>query len=182
MPSDFGVEWEKILDKYGLRRNSWLEKLYSIREKWIPAYALDARYNKEREKTFKTLNSKPILKTLYPTEEEASKREKNEAIHGVHDSSDGPVLKDAAEEALIGPRRHLHQSISDGDFRAIVQFPVSRRSHGPRGVDDGEWQETFKSCGLREKNEEIHGVHDSSDGAVLKDAAEEALVRGDSEI
>ncbi|XP_019178901.1 PREDICTED: protein FAR1-RELATED SEQUENCE 5-like [Ipomoea nil] len=93
--------------------NSWLEKLYSIREKWIPAYvltsfcagmsttqrsesmnkyfkdyinantpiskfvvqydkALDARYNKEREKTFKTLNSKPILKTLYPMEEEAS--------------------------------------------------------------------------------------------------------------
>nr|GMC57955.1 protein FAR1-RELATED SEQUENCE 5-like [Ipomoea batatas] len=35
--------------------------------------ALDARYNKEREKTFKTLNSKPILKTLYPMEEEASK-------------------------------------------------------------------------------------------------------------
>ncbi|XP_031097135.1 protein FAR1-RELATED SEQUENCE 5-like [Ipomoea triloba] len=114
MPSDFEVEWEKILDKYGLRENSWLEKLYSIREKWIPAYvrtsfcagmsttqrsesmnkyfkdyinantpiskfvvqydkALDARYNKEREKTFKTLNSKPILKTLYLMEEEASK-------------------------------------------------------------------------------------------------------------
>ncbi|XP_019184831.1 PREDICTED: protein FAR1-RELATED SEQUENCE 5-like [Ipomoea nil] len=114
IPNDFEVEWKKILDKYGLRGNSWLEKLYSIREKWIPAYvrtsfcagmsttqrsesmnkyfkdyinantpiskfvvqydkALDARYNKEREKTFKTLNSKPILKTLYPMEEEASK-------------------------------------------------------------------------------------------------------------
>jgi hypothetical protein len=35
--------------------------------------ALDARYNKEREKTFKTRNSKPLLRTLYPMEEETSK-------------------------------------------------------------------------------------------------------------
>ncbi|XVF37402.1 hypothetical protein REPUB_Repub20aG0004800 [Reevesia pubescens] len=35
--------------------------------------ALDARCNKEREKTFKTMNSKPILKTYYPMEKEVSK-------------------------------------------------------------------------------------------------------------
>lgn len=35
--------------------------------------ALDARYNKEREKTFKAINSKPFLQTLYPMEEEDSK-------------------------------------------------------------------------------------------------------------
>ncbi|XP_058787209.1 protein FAR1-RELATED SEQUENCE 5-like isoform X2 [Vicia villosa] len=43
--------------------------------KFVTQYdkALDARYNKEREKTFKTINSKPFLRTLYPMEEEASK-------------------------------------------------------------------------------------------------------------
>ncbi|OMO65418.1 Cysteine-rich receptor-like protein kinase [Corchorus capsularis] len=34
--------------------------------------ALDARYNKEREQSFKTMNSKPILRTMYPMEKEAS--------------------------------------------------------------------------------------------------------------
>ncbi|KAK7266928.1 hypothetical protein RIF29_19589 [Crotalaria pallida] len=43
--------------------------------KFVKQYekALDTRYNKEREKTFKTTNSKPFLLTLYPMEEEASK-------------------------------------------------------------------------------------------------------------
>ncbi|KAK8529427.1 hypothetical protein V6N12_060209 [Hibiscus sabdariffa] len=34
--------------------------------------ALDDRYNKEREENFKTMNSKPVMKTLYPMEAEAS--------------------------------------------------------------------------------------------------------------
>ncbi|OMP04680.1 hypothetical protein CCACVL1_02146 [Corchorus capsularis] len=113
LPSEFESEWAAIMGKYGLQENSWLKKLYSIREKWIPAYvrssfcagmsttqrsesmnkyfkdyvnastpmskfviqydkALDARYNKEREQSFKTMNSKPILKTMYPMEKEAS--------------------------------------------------------------------------------------------------------------
>ncbi|OMO77492.1 hypothetical protein COLO4_25133 [Corchorus olitorius] len=113
LPSEFESEWAAIMGKYGLQENSWLKKLYSIREKWIPAYvrssfcagmsttqrsesmnkyfkdyvnastpmskfviqydkALDARYNKEREQNFKTMNSKPILKTMYPMEKEAS--------------------------------------------------------------------------------------------------------------
>lgn len=111
---EFDSEWEAMVDKYGLQDNQWLEKIYSIRSKWIPAYvhhnfcagmsttqrsesmnkffkdflnsstplskfltqyekALDARYNEEREKTVKTMNSKPLLRTLYPMEEEASK-------------------------------------------------------------------------------------------------------------
>ncbi|GAU50549.1 hypothetical protein TSUD_409930 [Trifolium subterraneum] len=43
--------------------------------KFVKQYdkALDARYNKEREKNVKTRNSKPLLRTLYPMEEEASK-------------------------------------------------------------------------------------------------------------
>jgi len=35
--------------------------------------ALDAHYNKEREKNVKIRNSKPLMRTLYPMEEEASK-------------------------------------------------------------------------------------------------------------
>ncbi|KAI5439588.1 hypothetical protein KIW84_025106 [Lathyrus oleraceus] len=111
---EFDSDWEAMIDKYGLQDNQWLNKIFSIREKWIPAYvrhnfcagmsttqrsesmnkyfkdflnsstslsqfmtqyekALDARYNKEREKTFKTRNSKPLLRTLYPMEEETSK-------------------------------------------------------------------------------------------------------------
>ncbi|KAK9016121.1 hypothetical protein V6N11_007201 [Hibiscus sabdariffa] len=112
-----------VLDESGIRPSKivsvlshecgGLEKIYSIREKWVPAFlrntfcagmsttqrseslnkffkdyvnantsvskfvlkfeeALDDRYNKEREKNFKTINSKPILKTLYPMEAEAS--------------------------------------------------------------------------------------------------------------
>ena len=43
--------------------------------KFVAQYkkALDARYNKEREKSFKTMNSTPILRILYPIEEIASK-------------------------------------------------------------------------------------------------------------
>lgn len=103
-----------MIDKYELQDNKWLEKIYFIREKWIPAFVrqdlcagmsttqrsesinsffkdflnsstplgkfvthyekpLDTRYNSERHKTFKTLNSKPLLRTLYPMEEEVSK-------------------------------------------------------------------------------------------------------------
>ncbi|KAI5418712.1 protein FAR1-RELATED SEQUENCE 5 [Lathyrus oleraceus] len=111
---EFDSDWEAMIDKYGLQDNQWLNNIFSIREKWIPAYvrhnfcagmsttqrsesmnkyfkdflnsstslsqfvtqyekALDARYNKEREKTFTTRNSKPLLRTLYPMEEETSK-------------------------------------------------------------------------------------------------------------
>ncbi|KAH0708767.1 hypothetical protein KY284_010194 [Solanum tuberosum] len=35
--------------------------------------AIDARYDKVREKDYKTKHSRPILKTLYPMEDEAAK-------------------------------------------------------------------------------------------------------------
>ncbi|KAL4385753.1 hypothetical protein GQ457_15G014850 [Hibiscus cannabinus] len=112
-PDEFEDSWMRVIQTYNLQGNSWLEKIYSIREKWVPAFlrntfcagmsttqrseslnkffkdyvnantsvskfvlkfeeALNDRYNKEREKNFKTINSKPILKTLYPMEAEAS--------------------------------------------------------------------------------------------------------------
>nr|GMC62946.1 protein FAR1-RELATED SEQUENCE 5-like [Ipomoea batatas] len=60
-----------VLDESGIRPSKIMSVL--VTESGGIDRALDARYNKEREKTFKTLNSKPILKTLYPMEEEASK-------------------------------------------------------------------------------------------------------------
>ncbi|XP_039843945.1 protein FAR1-RELATED SEQUENCE 5-like [Panicum virgatum] len=34
----FDMVWCSILDKYGLRDDTWLQSLYEIRHKWVPAY------------------------------------------------------------------------------------------------------------------------------------------------
>lgn len=34
----FDMLWGSILDKYGLRDDNWLQSLYEIRHKWVPAY------------------------------------------------------------------------------------------------------------------------------------------------
>jgi len=34
----FDMVWGSILDKYGLRDDTWLQSLYEIRHKWVPAY------------------------------------------------------------------------------------------------------------------------------------------------
>ncbi|KAH1111278.1 hypothetical protein GYH30_009885 [Glycine max] len=84
---EFEFDWEAMIDKYGLQDNKWLEKIYDIHAKWIPTFVHQnfvleclppkkcsyARYKKEREKTFKTVNSKPLMQTYYPMEEKASK-------------------------------------------------------------------------------------------------------------
>ncbi|XP_060202353.1 protein FAR1-RELATED SEQUENCE 5-like, partial [Lycium barbarum] len=113
-PEEFETTWAEIIKTYNLEENSWLQRIYAIREKWIPAYvrttfcagmsssqrsesmnkffedylnsstpmsvfvvqydkAIDARYDKIREKDYKTKCSRPILKTLYPMEDEAAK-------------------------------------------------------------------------------------------------------------
>ncbi|KAL4621485.1 hypothetical protein ACB092_06G231400 [Castanea dentata] len=35
---EFELEWSKIMEKYGLGDNDWLENLYMRRERWVPAY------------------------------------------------------------------------------------------------------------------------------------------------
>jgi hypothetical protein len=35
---DFESSWDSILDRYDLRRNDWLQSIYSAREKWVPVY------------------------------------------------------------------------------------------------------------------------------------------------
>ena len=57
----------KILKDF-FELNTPLSKFVTQSEK-----ALDAHYNKERDKSFKTMNSSPNLRTLYPIEEVASK-------------------------------------------------------------------------------------------------------------
>jgi len=35
---DFDSDWEAMIDKYNLKDNKWLKRIYSIRAKWIPSY------------------------------------------------------------------------------------------------------------------------------------------------
>lgn len=39
---EFESSWNSILDKYDLRRNDWLQSLYSARAKWVPVYFRDS--------------------------------------------------------------------------------------------------------------------------------------------
>lgn len=41
-PDTFEGCWRLVLDKYNLRENAWLQSLYNIRHKWIPAYLKDS--------------------------------------------------------------------------------------------------------------------------------------------
>lgn len=35
---DFEDDWKRIIDVYELQENEWLQKLFEIRESWIPIY------------------------------------------------------------------------------------------------------------------------------------------------
>jgi hypothetical protein len=37
----FETTWMSIIDKYDLRKNSWLQTIYNIRQKWVPLYLTD---------------------------------------------------------------------------------------------------------------------------------------------
>ncbi|XP_059315582.1 protein FAR1-RELATED SEQUENCE 5-like [Lycium ferocissimum] len=37
-PEEFETTWAEIIKTYNLEENSWLQRIYAIREKWIPAY------------------------------------------------------------------------------------------------------------------------------------------------
>lgn len=37
----FETTWMAILDKYDLRKNTWLQAIYNIRQKWVPLYQMD---------------------------------------------------------------------------------------------------------------------------------------------
>ncbi|TKY57066.1 FAR1-RELATED SEQUENCE 3 [Spatholobus suberectus] len=39
---EFDSSWNSIIDKYELRRNDWLQSLYSARAQWVPAYFHDS--------------------------------------------------------------------------------------------------------------------------------------------
>ncbi|KAL8263625.1 hypothetical protein R6Q59_021755 [Mikania micrantha] len=38
---EFETTWDFILDRYDLRRNDWLQLLYTMRQQWVPAYFRD---------------------------------------------------------------------------------------------------------------------------------------------
>lgn len=39
--SSFETTWMSIIDRYDLRKNSWLQAIYNIRQKWVPLYLMD---------------------------------------------------------------------------------------------------------------------------------------------
>ncbi|KAF5477373.1 hypothetical protein F2P56_004021 [Juglans regia] len=89
---EFEQEWVLIVVKYDLGENTWLQNLYSRRDKWVPAYlrstfcagtmvsdfvhqyekAIDARYFKEKEKDVRTKSTRAIMRTPFKIEEEAA--------------------------------------------------------------------------------------------------------------
>ncbi|XP_024966005.1 protein FAR1-RELATED SEQUENCE 5-like [Cynara cardunculus var. scolymus] len=40
-PNEFEMQWNNLIEFYGLRGDPWLDELYDIRESWIPAYYKD---------------------------------------------------------------------------------------------------------------------------------------------
>ncbi|XP_024974727.1 protein FAR1-RELATED SEQUENCE 5-like [Cynara cardunculus var. scolymus] len=40
-PNEFEMQWNNLIDFYGLRGDPWFDELYNIRESWIPAYYKD---------------------------------------------------------------------------------------------------------------------------------------------
>ncbi|EPS63307.1 hypothetical protein M569_11475, partial [Genlisea aurea] len=39
---EFESSWNSVVDKYGLRRNDWLQSIYDARQQWIPVYFRDS--------------------------------------------------------------------------------------------------------------------------------------------
>ncbi|XP_006664437.1 protein FAR1-RELATED SEQUENCE 5-like [Oryza brachyantha] len=39
--STFEASWMSIIEKYDLRKNTWLQAIYNIRQKWVPLYMMD---------------------------------------------------------------------------------------------------------------------------------------------
>lgn len=54
---EFETSWDFILDRYDLRRNDWLQLLYTMRQQWVPAYFRDTffaavSFNQDFESSF----------------------------------------------------------------------------------------------------------------------------------
>nr|XP_010930351.1 protein FAR1-RELATED SEQUENCE 5 [Elaeis guineensis]XP_029122440.1 protein FAR1-RELATED SEQUENCE 5 [Elaeis guineensis] len=54
---EFESCWKLIMDRYNLKENMWLQSLYDIRQKWVPAYA--------RSTFFAELSGAPKLETMH---------------------------------------------------------------------------------------------------------------------
>ena len=37
-PEEFEMAWTELIEKYKLQNNTWIQKVYSIRERWVPAF------------------------------------------------------------------------------------------------------------------------------------------------
>lgn len=60
----FEACWKLVLDKYNLRENAWLQLVYNIRNKWVPAYLKDSffaeLYTSQRSESINTFFRKNV--------------------------------------------------------------------------------------------------------------------------
>ncbi|KAJ6967449.1 far-red impaired responsive family protein [Populus alba x Populus x berolinensis] len=103
--NEFGKRWWKILDRFELRENEWMQSLYEDREQWVPIYMrgaflagmstvlrsestnshfdkhyepiLQDRYEEEAKADSDTWNKQPSLKSPSPLEKSVSGYSRN---------------------------------------------------------------------------------------------------------
>lgn len=102
----FETCWVSIIDKYDLRKNTWLQSLFSIRQKWVPAYLKDTFFAEispsqklETMNDFykKYFNTKTLLKVFLTQFELAMvRRYEDEAQADIDTICTKPVLKTAS--------------------------------------------------------------------------------------
>lgn len=62
----FETTWMSIIDKYDLRKNSWLQAIYNIRQKWVPLYLTDTFFA-DISPTLKTETMSDFYKKYFNT-------------------------------------------------------------------------------------------------------------------
>nr|XP_010914936.1 protein FAR1-RELATED SEQUENCE 5 [Elaeis guineensis]XP_010914937.1 protein FAR1-RELATED SEQUENCE 5 [Elaeis guineensis]XP_019704364.1 protein FAR1-RELATED SEQUENCE 5 [Elaeis guineensis]XP_029118924.1 protein FAR1-RELATED SEQUENCE 5 [Elaeis guineensis] len=102
----FEMTWASIIDKYDLRKNTWLQALFNIRHRWIPLYLKDTFFaelsptqkletmNDFYKKYFNTKTSLKVFLTQF--ELAMASRYEDEAQAGADTLCTKPVLKTAS--------------------------------------------------------------------------------------
>lgn len=151
----FEACWKLILDRYDLRENIWLQSLYQVRHKWIPAYTKDSFFaelsTSQRSQSMngffrKHFNTKAtLLAFIKKFDEVMDARHENEAqedLSSVHSlqtlKTNSPMEKQAAEiytrtifeifqMELVEGLSHYAVKIQDGP---ISKYAVDRDGDG----------------------------------------------------
>ncbi|CAJ2645475.1 unnamed protein product [Trifolium pratense] len=100
--------------------------------KFVKQYdkALDARYNKEREKNVKTRNSKPQLRTLYPMEEDASKIYTRKVFRKFQDELVGSqvFIAEKVESSVEVSKYKIHEIFKEKPNYYVTFYVISKEA------------------------------------------------------